>query len=79
MEKLCNPVRLVILFTVDSIENVSDPDFKTYIHNPTNCKVDSIYIEALKVYFKKEIPHWTPTNRNDTINKVRYSIPAPFY
>lgn len=76
--KLCNPVKLYIIFTVDTAGKMSDSDIIPGYFDQNVCKVDSIYIDELKVEFEKSMPIWKPTIKNDTITKIRYSIPVTF-
>lgn len=74
--KLCNPAKLYVVFTVDTAGKITDPDFMPDYYDQNDCKIDTIYIEMLKVEFEKSMPIWKPTIQNDTITKIRYSIPV---
>ncbi len=78
LAKLCDPVKLYIIFTIDTTGKITDPDFKIDFYNKDECILDSIYIDKLKVELVKHMPLLKPMVVNDTIKKVRLSIPVTF-
>ena len=77
LNKLCDPVKLLMVFTIDKDGFTSDPEFKPLIFRTTDCTPDSLYLESLKLLFEKEVPQWEITFE-DTLEKVRLSIPVTF-
>ncbi|MEO9802516.1 MAG: hypothetical protein ABJF04_04675 [Reichenbachiella sp.] len=78
LKKLCNPVKLHVIFSVDTIGKISDPDFRPTQYDQDDCEIDTVYLEKLKVEFEKSMPLWKLTNMSDTTTKARYSIPVTF-
>jgi|SRR5690554_2447768 len=77
LNKLCDPVKLLMIFTIDREGFTSDPEFKPLILRTKDCTPDSLYLESLKILFEKEVPQWDITLK-DTIEKARISIPVRF-
>ena len=78
LEKLCNPVRLHVIFSVDSSGRLYDSDFKPSTFTIKECNPDTVYINTMKINFENQMPNWKPTLLNDSIKMVRYSIPVTF-
>lgn len=76
--KLCSPVRLFIIFSVDSTGKVYDSDFKPSVLSDADCEPDSAYLEKIKLKFESQMPNWKPDAFNDSIRMIRYSIPVTF-
>lgn len=78
LEKLCNPVRIFIGFSVDTAGKISNVDFIPRIFENSDCSIDSAYLEKLQGEFEKSMPVWKPEMNNDSITKNRYIIPVIF-
>ena len=78
LNKLCNPVRLYVMFSVDSTGKISDSEFKPTVLSDKNCIPDSVYMNNMKIQFENQMPLWKPKVFNDSIKIVRYSIPVTF-
>lgn len=77
LNKLCDPVKLLMIFTIDKEGFTSDPEFRPLTFRTKDCTPDSLYLESLKILFEKEVPQWDITFE-DTLEKVRLSIPVTF-
>jgi hypothetical protein len=78
LSKLCYPVKLYVVFTVDTTGKIIDPDFKPDYITETDCSIDTNYIDSLKKEFENYMPIWKPIVVNDTVKEVRMSIPVTF-
>ncbi len=78
LEKLCDPVRIFIGFSVDTAGKISNADFIPCIFENDDCSIDSAYLEKLQVEFETSMPVWKPEINNDSITKTRYIIPVIF-
>ena len=78
LEKLCYPVRLHVIFAVDSAGKLYDSDFKPSIFTEKECNPDTAYINTMKINFENQMPYWKPAVLNDSIKMVRCSIPVTF-
>jgi hypothetical protein len=77
--RICGPMKMFIIFSVDTTGIISDPDFKFSNFLVDNCLVDSSYIDDLKKDFLLQMPNWKPKSLSDSITKVRYTIPVRLY
>lgn len=78
LDKLCYPVKLYVIFSVDSTGKIYDSDFNPTILADENCKPDTVYINTMKTKFENQMPLWQPKVLNDSTKMVRYSIPVTF-
>ncbi|MCB9189400.1 MAG: hypothetical protein H6599_08980 [Flavobacteriales bacterium] len=77
--RLCSPMKMLVIFSIDTTGTVSDPDFKFSNFMIDSCFIDSSYIDDLKKDFIITIPNWKPNVLSDSLTKVRYSIPITMY
>lgn len=78
LNKLCDPVKLFVLFSVDSTGRIYDSEFKSTILSDKNCTPDSIYLNSIKIQFENQMPLLKVKPFNDSIEMIRYSIPITF-
>ena len=78
LNKLCNPLKLYVMFSLDSTGKVYDSDFKPTMLSDKNCIPDTVYMNTMKIKFENQMPLWKTKVLNDSIKMVRLSIPVTF-
>lgn len=78
LKKLCNPVKLFVMFSVDSTGKIYDTAFKPTILSDNNCVPDSIYMNSMKAQFERQISFSKQVIFNDSTRTARYYIPVTF-
>lgn len=55
LDKLCYPVKLYVIFSVDSTGKIYDSDFNPTILADENCKPDTVYINTATIPLNTEM------------------------
>lgn len=76
--KLCEPYRMYVQFSLDSIGKVTDSDFDVDFNEKEGCRIDSTYLKEINEAFEQQMPAWHLVKNGDTLRNVRLRFPVTF-